>query len=137
MTFGKAIKKVIKSPKKILRMYEMSPNRQAIETVAINAMLRKYYTPVEKALEKAIAKQELSRGDKKALKTMLKKLQKGKGYTARTRKAFDKQLPPIIEKACNNTCTEKDLKDLEDVQEFVAWAKNEETMKVYEERKLL
>lgn len=144
MKLGKKLKMLrhLKDPKKIPELakkaFEESPHRKGIELMVFNTLFEKMdYAPFEKALDKAIQGKPLSFLDKKRLKSLTRILQKGTGYTERTKKAFNEELPKIVERTCSNQTTQEDKENLTEVKKFLEYNKNQEKMTILEKRKLM
>ncbi len=125
----------LKNPKRIPHHIKKAddghPQRKGIEFWTKKQIIDKVdYGPIEKALQKAIDKKRLGRINKRVLGNLVARLQRGTGYTDRTRKAFDEELPLVIERACQNKQTEKDVQDLKDLQEWLEWHKGQETTRI-------
>ena len=144
MKLGKKLKMLrhLKDPKKIpeavKKAFEESPHRKGIELMTFNTLFEKMdYAPFEKALDNAITGKKLGYLDKKRLQSLTRILQKGKGYTERTRKAFEEELPEIVERACKNQTTEEDKENLTEVKKWLEYNKQTEKMQILEKRKLI
>lgn len=144
MKLGKKLKLLrhLKDPKKIpeaaKKAFEESSHRKGIELMVFNTLFEKMdYAPFEKALDNAITGKPLSYLDKKRLQSLTRILQKGKGYTERTRKAFEEEMPRIVEKVCKNQTTKEDKENLQEIKKFLEYNKQTEKMQILEKRKLI
>jgi len=116
--------------------YFESNERKAIEAMVTNKVVDYFYKDYEKVLEKTMNKENLTNQDKKSLNRMVHDLQKGKGYTKRTRTAFEKDLPKLVERICNGKTIPNDYTDLADIKEFVTWSQKNDRIELLTKRKV-
>ncbi len=106
--------------------------------MVIERTINQIYKPYEKALDRVIEKRMLEKVHIKRLKKLVKKLQKGTGYTPQTEKELKKDIPDIINRLEKKQATSKDRTFIkEQFMPFVQYIKIGEKQRLMEERGIL
>ena len=132
----KYLKDPSKIPEKIKDKYDKHPQKQALNYAVFNLLFNKEYEMFEKALDKAIERKKLSFIEKNNLRQLTKVFQKAQGITPKTKYCLTIEFPQIVKRACHNQTSKEDVKNLEEVKDFLQWNKKQQRLKNLAKQKI-
>lgn len=112
----------------IKKAYESHPQRKMIESIVVKKIADSFYKKYEKVIDLCIHQKPLKFNEKRRLRKLAEKLRSGSGYTRKTRRNIDVELPKIVERFCSGKQTEEDAKAMQEVKDFVNYLKQKEVL---------